>query len=117
DEHPHLQAHHRQAGQHAEPGSSRPGRRPASRSGIATFCAAVSDATRLKLWKTNPTGPRRISVSSASEAELISRPAIITWPSVTFSSPAAQCSSVDFPEPDGPMTAVHDPGANATSTL
>ena len=30
-------------------------------------------------------------------------------PQVRASSPATQCSSVDFPEPDGPMTAVNRP--------
>ena len=32
-----------------------------------------------------------------------------TVPDVSVSSPARQCSSVDFPEPDGPMMAVRRP--------
>ncbi len=39
--------------------SAREGRRPASRSGRLTFCSAVSDPTRLKLWNTNPIRERR----------------------------------------------------------
>ena len=29
------------------------------------------------------------------------------WPDVRLSSPAMQCSRVDFPDPDGPMIAVN----------
>src|SRR5436309_1049889 len=36
-------------------------------------------------------------------------------PEVTRSSPARQCSSVDFPDPDGPMIAVYAYRANSTS--
>jgi hypothetical protein len=43
-------------------------------------------------------------------------PAMRTSPEVTLSSPAAHCSSVDLPDPDGPMTAVNVPAANAAVT-
>ena len=33
-------------------------------------------------------------------------------PEVKLSSPARQCSSVDLPEPDGPMIAVNLPVSN-----
>ncbi|GAB3905167.1 hypothetical protein GCM10027612_74260 [Microbispora bryophytorum subsp. camponoti] len=36
-------------------------------------------------------------------------PPITTVPDVGRSSPAAQCSSVDLPEPEGPITAVKVP--------
>ena len=39
-----------------------------------------------------------------------------TAPSVSESRPARQCSSVDLPEPDGPMIAVKRPGSNVTLT-
>ena len=37
-------------------------------------------------------------------------------PEVRVSRPAAQCSSVDFPDPDGPMMAVYRPAMNSTVT-
>ena len=39
-----------------------------------------------------------------------------TRPDVNVSRPAAQCMSVDLPEPDGPMMAVNSPDANWTVT-
>ncbi len=39
-----------------------------------------------------------------------------TWPSVSVSSPAMQCMSVDLPDPDGPMIAVNSPVPNSTDT-
>ena len=38
------------------------------------------------------------------------------FPEVRVSRPATQCSSVDLPEPDGPMIAVKRPAANSTVT-
>ena len=38
------------------------------------------------------------------------------WPEVGRSSPAMQCIRVDFPEPDGPMTAVNQPRSKVTLT-
>jgi len=35
---------------------------------------------------------------------------------VSESSPAMQCSSVDFPDPDGPMIAVRRPASNSIDT-
>ena len=37
-----------------------------------------------------------------------------TWPEVRSSSPATAWSSVDLPEPDGPMMAVKPPAAKST---
>ena len=39
-----------------------------------------------------------------------------TAPSLSESRPARQCSSVDLPDPDGPMIAVNRPGSNAIVT-
>ena len=47
-----------------------------------------------------------MSVSCFSLARLISTSPRKIWPDVSRSRPARQCSSVDFPEPDGPMIAV-----------
>ncbi|GAB4105945.1 hypothetical protein GCM10028790_49640 [Micromonospora taraxaci] len=43
-------------------------------------------------------------------------PSIVTVPSVGLSNPAAQCSRVDFPEPEGPITAVNVPLAKLVVT-
>ncbi len=44
------------------------------------------------------------------------RSPIHTSPEVSVSSPAQQCMSVDFPEPDGPMIAVKAPAAKSIVT-
>ena len=92
------------------------GLRPARRSGNATFCAAVSAGMRLNAWKTKPTRSRRSRVSDLSDSPPRWMPSISTSPEVTRSSPAAQCSSVDLPDPDGPITAVNVPCGMRTST-
>ena len=73
------------------------------------FSSAVSIGSRLKNWKTKPMCSRRSFVSSVSPRSVISVPAISTVPDVGRSSPARMCISVDFPEPDGPITAVSAP--------
>jgi hypothetical protein len=40
-----------------------------------------------------------------------------TWPEVGRSIAAATCSSVVFPDPDGPITAVNCPDAKPIVTL
>jgi ABC-type Mn2+/Zn2+ transport system ATPase subunit len=59
---------------------------------------------------------RRSDVSSRSPAFVMSISPMRTRPASTRSRPAAQCSSVDLPEPDGPMTAVQPPRGNSTVT-
>ncbi len=71
---------------------------------------------RLKLWNTNPTWSRRTWVSSLSFNVVRSVPPMDTEPEVRESSPATQCISVDFPEPDGPMMAVKRPASKSTLT-
>ncbi len=44
----------------------------------------------------------------------MSRSPTKAWPVVGRSSPAMQCIRVDFPEPDGPMTAVKRPRSKVT---
>ena len=69
---------------------------------------------RLNDWNTKPMRSRRTSVSCFSLDALISTSPMNTWPDVTRSRPARQCSSVDLPEPDGPMIAVNWCDANST---
>src|SRR6185295_10166545 len=66
-----------------------------------TFSSTLMWGKRLKLWKTMPTSRRRRFTSTPgpeirSSASLISPPWMV-------SSPLMQRSSVDFPQPDGPM--------------
>ena len=74
------------------------------------FSSAVSIGSRLKNWKTNPMCWRRSIVMSRSLSEPSTCPAIHTLPLVGLSSAASRCISVDFPDPDGPMTATSSPG-------
>jgi hypothetical protein len=72
---------------------------PASRPGRATFCSAVSAPMKFQLRNTKSTSPRRSLVSSASDAFVMSQPALWTWPWLHRSSAAAQCGKVDLPDP------------------
>ncbi len=80
------------------------------------FSSAVSIGRRLKNWKTKPMWSRRRWVSFASLSLVISVPAIATVPVVGVSRPARMCMSVDFPEPDGPITATSSPVVTSRST-
>lgn len=80
-----------------------------SLSGSAVFSSTVRVGSRLYCWKTKPIRSRRNLVSAASPPPLISSPSTTIWPRSGRSRPAAHWSSVDFPEPDGPMTAVKLP--------
>src|ERR1700683_3856386 len=89
---------------------------PARSAGSVMFSAAVRVGTRLNDWNTKPMWSRRRSVSPASSSWAISCSPTNVWPAVGTSSPAMQCIKVDFPEPDGPITAVNRPRSNVTST-
>ena len=80
------------------------------------FSAAVSVGTRLNAWKMNPMRSRRRRVSFRSLSVDRSVSPMSTVPDVRWSSPATLCSSVDLPEPEGPMIAVKRPVANSTDT-
>jgi hypothetical protein len=80
------------------------------------FSAAVRVGSRLNAWKTNPSRSRRRRVRPRSSSALTSVPPTTSRPLLTVSSPARQCSRVDLPEPDGPMTAVSWPAAKPTDT-
>ena len=80
------------------------------------FSAAVMVGSRLNDWKMNPIRSRRSSVRALSLSELMSVSPRNTWPEVGRSSPASMCSSVDLPEPEGPMIAVNWPSTRPTLT-
>ncbi len=63
----------------------------------------------MKDWNTKPMRSRRSRVSAVSFSPVRSVPARTTRPPVGRSRPAAHCSSVDLPDPEGPMIAVNDP--------
>ena len=92
------------------------GRRWASRIGSVMFSMAVSVGTRLKAWNTKPMRSRRSVVSALSPSRVRSVSPMKTWPDVRSSRPATACSSVDLPEPEGPMMAVKPPAAKSTVT-
>ena len=75
------------------------------------FSAAVMVGSRLNDWKMKPIRSRRSSVSALSLSEVISVSPRYTSPEVGRSRPASMCSSVDLPEPEGPMIAVNWPCA------
>ena len=92
------------------------GLRPAMRIGSTMFSAAVSVGSRLNDWKMKPIRSRRSSVRRLSRSEVISVSPRYTSPEVGRSRPASTCSSVDLPEPEGPMIAVKRPAGKPTVT-
>ena len=73
------------------------------------FSSAVSVGIRLKAWKMKPIRSRRTWVSAFSlrggELDVTDGHSA----GCHRVEPAAQCISVDLPEPDGPMIAVNSP--------
>ena len=80
------------------------------------FSAAVMVGSRLNAWNTKPSRSRRSRVSALSLSVVQVGVADAHRPLVRVSSPARQCSSVDLPEPDGPMIAVNAAAVNSTLT-
>src|SRR5215472_1272873 len=80
------------------------------------FCATVSEGSRLNAWNTNPIRSRLRTVNRRSFSPDNSVSPSPTVPEVGRSNPAATFKNVLLPEPDGPIKAVNDPGANATLT-
>jgi hypothetical protein len=81
------------------------------------FSARSSVGSRLNDWKMKPIRSRRSRVSALSLSEVISVSPRYTSPDVGRSRPARTCSSVDLPEPEGPMIAVNSPSPRPTLTL
>ena len=90
--------------------------RPARRIGRPMLARALSVGTRLNDWNTMPIRSRRSTVRSWSSRVDSSWSPMKAEPEVSESRPAVQCSSVDLPDPDGPMMAVNSPVGNATVT-
>jgi len=80
------------------------------------FSSAESIGSRLKNWNTKPMWSRRSFVSAVSSSFVIGCPAMVTSPEVGVSRPARMCMSVDFPEPDEPMTDVSWPDPMSSET-
>ena len=89
---------------------------PASWAGSSTLPATARSSSRLKNWKTIPTWPRRYRAVLVSPMLSIRCPATVTVPPLGLSSPAIRFSSVDFPLPDGPITATASPRATDRPT-
>ena len=89
---------------------------PSSSSGRATFSAAVSPGSRLKSWNTYPTVRRRRRALSLRDILDSGAPSISTSPLLGSSRLPAMVSSVDLPEPLGPITATMPPAATVRST-
>ena len=89
---------------------------PASSAGSSTLSATVRLAIRLKNWNTKPTSLRRSRARRASLAPARRSPWTSTSPLVGRSSPPSRLSSVDLPQPLGPVTATNSPWATARST-
>ena len=89
---------------------------PAIDNGNVMFSSAVNIGSRLKNWNTNPICRRRNFVKSESFRFVISVPDTLTVPELGLSSPAKMCINVDFPDPDGPITAVNFPRPTSNET-
>ena len=82
---------------------------------MATFSTALNSGSRWWNWKTNPTCRFRNATRASSPAVDSSVPAIVMRPPSMASSPPTQCSSVLFPTPEAPTTAIISPSSTASS--
>src|SRR5574344_171289 len=73
------------------------------------FSNTLRSSIRLKLWKTKPMRPLRMSVLSFSLKVVTSLLLSMNVPSVGLSSNPRIFSNVDFPQPDGPIIATNSP--------
>ena len=76
----------------------------------------VMSSSRLKNWKIMPTCLRRNRAAPASDSMSTRSSPTRTEPEVGRSIPAMRLSSVDLPDPDGPMMATASPGSIRTLT-
>ena len=89
---------------------------PASRAGSSTLSATVIVDNRLKNWNMKPTCLRRSTAQAEADSPSTRCPRSQISPRVAGSRPPSTCSSVDFPEPDGPMIATNSPTPTSRST-
>lgn len=92
------------------------GEAPASRAGSSTLSATVRLETRLKNWKTTPMLRRRRTAQRASRYSSTRSPPIHSFPLSGRWRPPMRWSRVDFPAPEGPVTATNSPGRTDRST-
>ncbi len=77
---------------------------------------AGRSSSRLKNWKIMPTRRRRNSARPFSSSPTRSSPPTTTDPPDGRSSPDTMFSRVDFPEPEGPITATDSPAPIVSET-
>ena len=80
------------------------------------FSSAVSSGTSWPNWNTNPKWSRRSALRLASPIASIRRPSNQISPESGARMPERQCSSVDLPDPLGPITARISPAATDAGT-
>ena len=85
-------------------------------SASAMFSYAVSVSSRFESWKMKPRSSRRNFASSLPASAVTSRPPTTMVPLDGLSMVARQFSSVDLPDPLGPMMPVNSPHATAKLT-
>ena len=78
---------------------------PASACGSSMFSQAVSIGSRKNRWNTKPMRVSRMRLRSDSGSVLTSRPSKTSVPALGGSTQPRMCSSVDLPQPDGPVIA------------
>src|SRR5207249_1143354 len=88
----------------------------AYRRGSSTFSSALVRGNRLNCWKTNPIFVFRILARSSAERPATSWPSSTYRPALGVSRQPSRFMKVDFPEPDGPMTATNSPRPIVTDT-
>ena len=86
-------------------GRAVPWARPRMASASSTLSSAVRNGTRSVPCVTTPMCSRRTSARWVASSCDIGASRTCTSPAVGRSRPASRCSSVDLPEPDGPVTA------------
>ena len=83
----------------------------ASRAGKATLSSAESPGNRWNSCMTSPTFAPRQRSRRPSDKAAMSVPDQTTRPRAGRSSPVITLTSVDFPDPEGPVTATCSPAA------
>mmetsp|Transcript_81479 Transcript_81479/g.226606 ORF Transcript_81479/g.226606 Transcript_81479/m.226606 type:complete len:188 (-) Transcript_81479:91-654(-) len=93
---------------------ARAGRSPYS-SARPMFSATVRSSIRLKLWNTKPMRPRRRVLSRRSLQPATFWPSNQYSPALGASSRPRRPSSVDLPQPEGPVMARYSPASMSRS--
>ena len=96
---------------------ARASRAPASSSGAATFSSAVIVGMSWNDWNTMPIRWPRNRASSSSLMRWIGSPSMKISPLSGRSSPAIVISSVDLPEPEGPIRPTASPARDCQADL